>query len=372
MGIAMRVAIDVTSFPVGGQERQVAQLTRGLAERGHSVLLLINKRGDAFRDMLDHPNVEVIELRRESRSDIRVVTDIARRLRLFSAGVVLCVGYTATLWGRLGAVARGIPVLTAEHESLPVKPKHDRTFVNRVLGSSTRAVVACASAQLPYLVAQGNPGAKVVVIHNGVDPAQFRPGREQGVSLRRAWGVPDQVIVVGIVATHRPEKRHDRFIRLIETCVAEGANVYGVMIGDGELLESNRNAAAASPAAHRLIVAGSTSDMRSAYCACDVAVLTSDSIEVFPLSFLEAQACGVPVVGFDLAGVSETMRDGETGYVVPAGDEALMAQRTLELASAPDLRHAMGTAGRAWVSANLTVDSMVVAYESLLQRFHKP
>jgi glycosyltransferase involved in cell wall biosynthesis len=362
-----RIAIDISAFPVGGQERQVAQLARGLALEGDSVLLLINKRGRAFRDILSHPGIKVVELERMSRYDVRVLWDIARRLHSFRAQVLLCVGYNATLWGRIAAIALGTPVLTAEHQSVRAFRRCDIDLANWVLGPFTSAVVACASAQQPYLVAERNPVGKIVVIRNGVDPIVFRPEEERRALLRRAWGVPDEATLVGIVAAHRAEKRHDRFIRLVETCSAEGADVYGVMVGGGELLETNRNAASASPSAGRMVVAGPVSDMPSAYCACDIVVLMSD-IEVFPLSFLEAQACSVPVVGFDLCGVRETMRDGVTGYLVPRDDEAGMARRVLELSRDPVLRQSMGAAGRAWVSEVLTIDSLVAAYETLLER----
>ena len=363
----MRVAIDVPTFAVGGMEHQVAQLARGLATRGHSVLLIINKHGGAFRDVLSDPNIEVVELERMSRSDVRVLWDVASRLRSFGAQVLVCEIYNATLWGRIAAIALGVPVLTAEHVSVRARRRRDMEFSNCVLGPFTHAVVACASAQLPYLVAERNPVGKIVVIPNGVDPVQFRPDIERGARMRRDWGLPDHATVVGIVAAHRAEKRHDRFIRLIENCTAEGADVYGVMIGGGELLEDNRAAASASLAAGRIVVAGPVSDMPSAYCACDVVVLTSDSVEVFPLSFLEAQACSVPVVGFDLCGVGETMQDGVTGYLVAPDDQAGMARRILELSCDPILRQSMGAAGRAWVSQNLTVDAMVAAYEALLE-----
>jgi glycosyltransferase involved in cell wall biosynthesis len=345
----------------------VAQLARGLATRGHSVLLLINKRGGAFADTLSHPNIQLVEFGRMSRYDVRVLGDIARGLRLFRADVLLCVGFNATFWGRLAAIGLRTPVITAEHESVRQHRRYGIPFANWLLGSFTHTVVACASAQKPYLIAECNPAEKIVVIPNGVDPARFRPERERGASLRRAWGIPKNATLVGIVAAHRAEKRHDVFVRLVENCSAD-ANVYGVMVGDGALIERNRDVASASPAAGRLVVAGPVQDMPAAYSACDVIVLTSDAVEVFPLSFLEAQACGVPVVGFALCGVPETMQDGATGYSIAPGDEAGMAQRVLELSRDPSLRESMGVAGRAWVAESLTVDSMVSAYEVQLDR----
>jgi phosphatidyl-myo-inositol dimannoside synthase len=74
------------------------------------------------------------------------------------------------------------------------------------------------------------------------------------------------------------------------------------------------------------------------------------------LAALEAAACGLPVIIGDSGGAPETVRDGETGYVVPASDHRALADRICELLADPAQARAMGARGRADVSARFGAD----------------
>ena len=121
------------------------------------------------------------------------------------------------------------------------------------------------------------------------------------------------IAFVMLAAAHRPEKRHDRFVSLIERLHGYGTRAWGVMVGGGPLLERTAALAKTSPASDWLRVTGPIVDMPAAYSAADLVVLVSDA-ETFPLSFLEAQACEVPVVGMDAGGVRETLVEGRDRY----------------------------------------------------------
>jgi phosphatidylinositol alpha-1,6-mannosyltransferase len=74
------------------------------------------------------------------------------------------------------------------------------------------------------------------------------------------------------------------------------------------------------------------------------------------LAALEAAACGLPVIVGDSGGAPETVRDGETGFVVPVGDHQVLADRICGLFADPAQAWAMGTRGRAYVSARFGAD----------------
>ena len=74
------------------------------------------------------------------------------------------------------------------------------------------------------------------------------------------------------------------------------------------------------------------------------------------LATLEAAACGLPVIVGDSGGAPETVRDGETGFVVPAGDYRALADRICGLFADPAGARAMGARGRAYVSARFGAD----------------
>jgi len=124
--------------------------------------------------------------------------------------------------------------------------------------------------------------------------------------------------------------------------------------------------AKASSVSERLRVIGSRTEMPAIYSACDVVVLVSDDIETFPLCFLEAEACGVPVVGLDTGGVRETMIAGETGFVVDSDNLEGMTSTLAALLADRDKRLRMGRAGRQWVKRKLSRDAMVDGYERVL------
>src|SRR5690606_37323038 len=80
------------------------------------------------------------------------------------------------------------------------------------------------------------------------------------------------------------------------------------------------------------------------YGAADVFV-TTPWYEPFGITPIEAMACGLPVVGSDTGGIRSTIKDGKTGFLVPARDPEALAARLARLADDPGLRRQMGLAG---------------------------
>lgn len=349
----------------GGAERQTLEVACGLSDLGHEVLFIVNKRAEYFAEYIDR--VQMIELGRANRWDARVVSDIRRALRAFAADVCVCVMYNASLWGRLAATSVSCPVVVAEHSTTGATRASERV-TNILLSGVTKQVIACASAQVPALVRGGHQERKIRVVHNGVDVSRFSADTRGAGRLRSQHEVPSDAPVVMLVAAHRREKRHDRFVELIERLHAGGVGAWGLMVGGGPLLEHTVALAAASPVADWLRVLGPATDMPAAYSTADVVVLLSDDIETFPLSFLEAQACGVPVVGMDTGGVRETLVDGRTGFVVKQGDVDAMTSVVAGLLADAPRRRAMGRAGRQFVETQLSTKATAQGYLRVLEK----
>jgi glycosyltransferase involved in cell wall biosynthesis len=102
------------------------------------------------------------------------------------------------------------------------------------------------------------------------------------------------------------------------------------------------------------------------------ALLHPSLTEGIPTVVLEAMACELPIVASDCGGVAEAVTDGVEGFVVPVREPALLAAALERLYREPELREAMGAAGRARVEADFTLDDQVAAYaamyESVLSR----
>lgn len=361
----MRIAFDIAAVWRGGAERETLEVASGLSDLGHDVLLIVNKRAEHFAEYVDR--VRIVELGRTNRWDVRVLPDIRRALKAFNADACVCVMFTASLWGRLAAASLGCRVIIAEH-SIPGKTRLAERLPNILLRNVTETVIACADAQVDALVRGGHQRRKIRVVRNGVDIKRFSRDSEGAKKVRSELGVPPDAALVMLVAAHRPEKRHDRFLALIECLHAGGVPAWGVMVGGGPLLARNTALAKASPLSAWLRVAGPMVDMPAAYSAADVVVLLSDDIETFPLSFLEAQACEVPVVSMDTGGVRETLIDGRTGFVVEQGDLQGMASAIAALLADPGRRATVGRAGRAFVEEQLSTEATVRGYLRVLEK----
>ena len=362
--VALRIAFDIAALDSGGAERQTLEVASGLSAAGHDVLVIVNKSVRHFAEYFDR--VQIIELGRSHRWDARVVPDVRRALRAFRADVCVCVLFNASLWGRMSAASLGCPVVVAEHSTKAKTPLAEH-LTNILLNRATAAVVACAEAQIAALVRGGHERRKIRVVRNGVNVERFSRDAHGARELRASQDIPSDASLIMLVAAHRAEKRHDRFVSLVETLDDLGAPAWGLMVGGGPLLDRTKELAAASSASNRLRIAGSIADMPAAYSAADVVVLVSDDVETFPLSFLEAQACEVPVVGMDTGGVGETLLDGQTGFLVEQGDLPEMASITAALLADPERRARIGEAGRGFVTAQLSIAAMVDGYLRVLE-----
>jgi glycosyltransferase involved in cell wall biosynthesis len=357
----VRIAFDIAALTRGGAERQTLEVASGLRERGHDVLLIVNKRAgyDEYAG-----RVKIVELGRSGRYDLRVVTDIRRTLRAFRPDVCVCVNFNASLWGRMAAASLGCRVVVAEHSA--TQAAFDARATNVGLRPVTQSVIACAAAQRPALVRSGHPADRIVVVRNGVDTDHFKRDDAARGRVREELGIPADALVVGLVAAHRAEKRHDRFIAIIERLDDAGVVAWGLMSGGGPLVARTAELARASRVSERLRVTGPRIDMPAVYSAIDVVVLVTDVPETFPLCFIEAQACGVPVVGPDAGGIRETMVEGVTGAVADPGDPTAFAARLAGLLNQHERLRAMGDAGHEFVTRELSRDAMIDGYDAAL------
>lgn len=116
--------------------------------------------------------------------------------------------------------------------------------------------------------------------------------------------------------------------------------------------------------ADRVFFPGATADVRSVLKESTLLVHTSWN-ESFGMALVEAMACGVPVIAHDLGGMAEVVADGVTGYLVPPGDVAALADRISRLLEDDSLRRSFGEAGRALVRDKYSVESRANEYAEL-------
>jgi glycosyltransferase involved in cell wall biosynthesis len=199
---------------------------------------------------------------------------------------------------------------------------------------------------------------KIIVIHNGIDIDRFDLTLGRTPFLNQ-HGIPADAPLVGTVGRLRPWKGQDRFLRSMAR-VADALPSARFLVVGGAIFdvqdsypERLRRLAAELGIADRVTFTGQLADVRSAFAAMDVFVHPGDP-EPFGLVNLEAMAMGKPVVAFAHGALPEIVRDGETGLLVPPGNEEALSGAVIDLLGDPHRRSAMGIAGRARVEAHFT------------------
>jgi glycosyltransferase involved in cell wall biosynthesis len=269
--------------------------------------------------------------------------------------------------GRLAGQAAGVPVICSALHSTGWPDGVGR--LNRCLTSITDAFIGVAELHGRHLVEQeGFPASKVVVIPNGVDTDRFAPGID-ATSVRRELGISPTAPVATILAALRPEKNHDLFLKVARMVLGELNDAQFLVVGDGPQRAKLEACAGELGITSAVKFLGTRSDVPRILSATDVNVLTSH-IEANPVSILEAMSSGIPTVATDVGSVGQSVVDGHTGYLAPAGDASRIAERVIELLVDPIARQRMGDTARAMVLERWSLDVMVRGYEQLLTRLY--
>ncbi len=250
-----------------------------------------------------------------------------------------------TSYGFLGALSGVRPMLTSVWGTDVLEAPHWsplHTLITRHALAKADHITATglrlASATLRYA-----PRSKpVTVVPYGVDLTRFQPMARNGAR-------PGEV-VVGAVARLSPEKGLDVLLRAVARLVDGGTPLRVVLAGEGPRHGRLARLAGRLGIAERVDFRGEVphEQVPAVLAELDIFVMPSRA-EGFGVAALEAQAAGLPVVASRVHGIPDAVQDGGTGLLVPPGDEAALADGISRLTGDPDLRAAMGSAGRAFV-----------------------
>lgn len=200
----------------------------------------------------------------------------------------------------------------------------------------------------------GADSSRATVIPCGVDTELFRPGDRDVARAHVDPGNAPLVLYVGRIA---PIKGLETLLDAVVQLRARGSAVRLLIVGgeadepsDGHEAEIRRRVDGLGlREVVRFVGAQPQEALRDFYVAADVTVLPS-YYESFGMVVLEAMACGSPVIASRVGGLTTTVRDGVTGFLVPDGDAGALAERIQTLVGDDDLRFRLGREGVQWAA----------------------
>ncbi len=252
----------------------------------------------------------------------------------------------------------GIPVLT--HIRALLTPDKVRKY--SILESD---LVICNSYSTRERI-KNIPPHKLRVVYNGIDTDYFSPQPEEKIlRFRKKWGVRGKY-VVGYLGKISRDKGLDILLSILPVLKSRGVEV---VVGgevrrekDRDLLEGLRKGGA--------ILTGWVRDLPLFYSSLDLFFFPTRE-ESFGRVAVEAQACGIPVVGCRTGGVREVVREGETGFLFMPEDTEGALRKIFYVLENPSLKEKMGRRGREWVRRKFSLTDKVREIEEIYLSFQE-
>jgi len=360
----------------GGYERAAERLSKGLASRGHQVMVLAERRSQSWPY---HERDGGVELRRwwccyrrrlhQASSLFGFLVLLLRHGHRFDVWHVHQYGSHAALAIAIGAICRTPVVLkltSTRAQGISAAISHGWIAPLVVaLHKRARAAVVLSQEMFQEAVALGIPASSVHLLGNGIDTSLFAPPTAaERATLRAQLGVGDgsHAMFVGRLSA---VKNVPLLLRAWSLAVPRLTNQWRLhIIGDGPEHERLVAEAQGFGVSESVVFHGHQECVSDWFAVADLFLQSSDN-EGLSNTMLEALATGVPVVCTHVSGTEECVREPDTGLVVPVGDAVCLANAIVELANDDARRAQMSQRAVTFVRERYSIDRVCGLHEEL-------
>ena len=399
-----RVIIFLNRLIIGGTALDTIQMANSLSEE-HEVFLVVgeklNDEYDAFFLAGDLQKVKVIALHDLHRSvylsrDITAFFKIRRLIRDIKPDIVHTNGAKPGFLCRIAARLSGVKIILHTYHG-HVFHSYFNSFVSRIiillerlLARITTRIIALSDSQKKELVEKYRIAdeSKIEVIRMSIDTSKFNGSlASKREKFRADYLVHPDEIAIGIVGRIVPVKNHHLFLEVsAEILKNTNTKVRFFIVGDGilrqeleeKLLADNLPFThfPANPVRKAITFTSWILNVEEVMAGLDIVVLTSLN-EGTPISLMEAQAAGTPVVSTNVGAVNELVLHEKTGLIVAANTKEDIVTALMRLIENNSLREKMGIEGHRFIHEHFSkkhqLESIKDLYRNLLSSsFHHP
>jgi glycosyltransferase involved in cell wall biosynthesis len=361
----VRILFLSTSMGLGGADQQLLSAAQVLRDRGHEIRIVsltpLGPMGLQARSL--GLATDSLEMRR-GVPDPRGLARLVRIVRAWKPDVVHSHMVHANLMARVLRLLVPVPVLVSTihnvYEGGPLLMAGYR-LTNGLVDHMTIISQAAADRFVGERIV---PGRLLTVIANGVDTDRMRNLPPEGrAALRGGMSVGDQEFVWLAVGRFEVAKDYPNMLRAFGDVRAREPRAVLVIVGQGSLQAEAEALTAELGLREAVRFLGARDDVPAVMSAADGYVMSS-AWEGMPMVLLEAAAAGLPIVATAVGGNGEVVRDGESGFLVPARDSEVLRAGMLRLMALPEeQRRAMGERGREHVRANYGLQRVAERWE---------
>jgi D-inositol-3-phosphate glycosyltransferase len=389
----------------GGQNVYVGQLARHLAAMGYDIDIFTRRENDLLPEIADWvPGVRIIHVPAGPATEVRK-EDLLPFMADFTAYMLqFCCRYSydlihANFW-MSGLVAveikrsLGIPFVITFHALGRVRRQHqgkadefpDERFAieDRIIAEADRIIAECPQDEADLCQLYNADPDQITTIPCGFNSTEFEP-LSKGLA-RVALGFPAKERLILQLGRMVPRKGVDTVIRSLQVLMQHDQTPVRLVIVGGDLQDPDprivSEVARLQSIATELGVLDSVTFvgrqrrevLKYYYSAADI-FITTPWYEPFGITPVEAMACGTAVIGSEVGGVKFTVKDGETGYLVPPHNPEAIAAKITDLYQQPKLLHTLQQQAIQRANALFTWQTVATQMAALYEQtiaLHKP
>jgi glycosyltransferase involved in cell wall biosynthesis len=352
----MKVIHLITGLDLGGAERQLAALVQGKAI--NHIVISLKDEGILGKQIKDggtplyclnlHKSLKglwkLLRILREQKPDIL-------QTWLYHADLL------GLIFGKIAGIRRIAWNIRCSDMDLSRYSRLTAWVIKilKYLSPYPDAIICNSQAGQNFHAQLGYRPRQWVNISNGIDTAVFSPNPEARENLRRSLSIPQDALVIGMLARVDPMKDHTTFLKAMESLSTTHDNLYCLLAG------KDTDIAQWPAIPPRLICLGSW-DAANFLNALDIMVLSSAFGEGFPNVIGEAMACGIPVIATDVGDSAAIIQNPPCIVPVENVTKLQLALQNLIRLSC-DERTALGKQGRARILEHYSLPAMRQNYE---------
>lgn len=367
----MKILQICSASEMGGGEVHVADLVRGLADRGHAVYLAV-RPNSPLRGPLAGVIASWHEMPLRNSLDLQSARAIAELADAHGIDIIHAhMGRDYLVAALACRNTNGVKLILTRHHYLPLK----RNTLYRWMLRDAAAVIAVSDSVRDSVIERlGLPDERVRTLPNWIDPERFKPlGRDATRAMFRLRAN----IVVACIGQVTPAKGQEEFIRAAATVARMRSDVEFLIVGEER--ESDRpftaqlnRLAASLGVGEKLRFTGYVRHMPELLAAVDVVVVPSWD-EGFSLVTIEAMAARRAVLASNVGGITGIIKDNTTGLLFPPRDVHALTDKLLWLVSDAPLRERLSAQGQRDVYSRFGREQIIEQIESLyLEVIGKP
>ena len=373
----IRVLRIINRFNMGGPTYNATFLTRFLSDDFETLLVGgLPEEGEV--DSLHIPEeygvkpLLIEEMRRDPgfSSDRKAYKRIKQIIEEFQPDIVHTHAAKAGALGRRAAFSAKVPIVVHTfhghvfHSYFGKAKTYIFKAIERRLAKRSSGIIAISNLQKKELshVHRICKEDHVKVIPLGFDLSRFADRRLDSRSkVRERYALKEDEVAIAIVGRLVPVKDHGFFLDAVERVLQMTEQPIKVFIvGDGMERAKIRERVDMINVEHgeKVMMTSWIKDIAEFNSGMDIMCLTSRN-EGTPVSLIEAQASGIPVLSTDVGGVRDIVLEGDTGYIVPKGDLEEYVKKMLDLIENEKKREFMSQNGWPFVRGKFHYERLV-------------